>query len=145
MASAGKVSPITRGVWDSTASYTRLDIVTNSQNTKSYICKKDNTNTPLENTEFWQVLVNIGDASGIEYDNTTSGMTATNVKEALDELASKEIELDDAMSDTSENAVKNKAIKKYVDDNKNIITDDVTKLKWRLGIENGNMYYEEVE
>lgn len=154
MASAGKVSPIAKGVWNSAVSYTRLDIVTNTTNTKAYIARKDNINTSLDNTEYWQVLVDVIDsadkvnynnatsgltatkvqaaidevagkikdfkttAKNTTYDNTASGLTAADVQDALDELAGKEIDIDTAMSDTSTNAVQNKVIKKYVDDNK---------------------------
>lgn len=88
MASAGKVSPITRGVYNSSASYTRLDVVTNTQNSVAYIAKKDSINIPLDNTEYWQVLLDLAKtASEVDYDNSTSELTAENVQDAIDELA----------------------------------------------------------
>ena len=55
----GKVVPIPQGNWDSTKSYTKLDIVYN--NGKSYIARKNvPATTPLpegtNNTEFWQII-----------------------------------------------------------------------------------------
>lgn len=89
MASAGKVSPITRGNWSGTESYTRLDIV--SSGGSSYIARKDNINVPVSNTEFWQLLAQggVSSADNISYDNTTSGLEAANVQSAIDEVVEK--------------------------------------------------------
>lgn len=143
MASAGKVSPITKGKWTSLESYTRLDIVTNETETKSYIAKKDSINVPLENTEYWQPFVDlVGNANDVSYDNTTSGMTATTVQDAIDELADRKIDIDDTMSDTSTNVVQNKVIKKYADDidnkysqlsNPNLLLDSDFRVNQRQG------------
>lgn len=127
MASAGKVSPVVIGAWNSAVSYTRLDIVSNATNTRSYIARKDSINVPLENTEYWQILADVADeATKVSYDNTTSGMTAKTVQEAIDELSAKEIETDPAMSGTSTNPVQNKVIKEYVDTADRVIKKQIT-------------------
>lgn len=89
MASAGKVSPITRGNWSGTESYTRLDIV--SSGGSSYIAKKDSVNVPVSNTEYWQLMAQggVSSADNISYDNATSGLTGTNVQSAIDEMVEK--------------------------------------------------------
>lgn len=89
MASAGKVSPITRGNWSGSESYTRLDIV--SSGGSSYIAKKDSVNVPVSNTEYWQLMAQggISSADRVSYDNTASGLTADNVQGAIDEVVDK--------------------------------------------------------
>ena len=88
-ASAGRVLLIPKGDWNANTTYTGLDWV--RHNGAAWICK--NTCTGIEPTEAnadnWQMMARDGD-----------GVTA-----------------DTAMSDTSTNAVQNKVVKSYVDNN----------------------------
>lgn len=58
----------------------------------------------------------VSSAADIEYDNTTSGITAENVQGALDELASKEVTVDSALSSDSTNPVQNKVVYSALED-----------------------------
>lgn len=89
MASAGIVSPVTKGNWSASESYNRLNIVTYGGS--SYIARKDNINVPVSNTEYWQLSAQggVSKADNISYDNTTSGLEATNVQSAIDEVVDK--------------------------------------------------------
>lgn len=72
--SAGRVSPVAAGIWNSTSSYTRLDVVTVSGGSKSYIAKKDvPVGTSLSNTEYWQCII----------DNSEAIQAAANTKSEL--------------------------------------------------------------
>ena len=88
-ASAGRVLLIPKGDWNANTTYTGLDWV--RHNGAAWVCKNTCTNIEptLENTNNWQMMARDGD-----------GVTA-----------------DTAMSDTSTNAVQNKVIKSYVDNN----------------------------
>ena len=88
-ASAGRVLLIPKGDWNANTTYTGLDMV--RHNGATWVCKNTCTNIePTEaNTDNWQMMSRDGD-----------GVTA-----------------DTAMSSTSTNAVQNKVIKSYVDNN----------------------------
>ena len=88
-ASAGRVLLIPKGDWNANTTYTGLDWV--RHNGAAWVCKNTCTNIEptLENADNWQMMARDGD-----------GVTA-----------------DTAMSDTSTNAVQNKVIKSYVDNN----------------------------
>jgi len=54
----GKVTPTCEGVHDINKEYSRLSIVTNTDNTKSYISKKDvPINIAITDEEYWQLLI----------------------------------------------------------------------------------------
>ena len=88
-ASAGRVLLIPKGDWNAEATYTGLDWV--RHNGAAWVCKNTCTNVEPteENSNNWQIMARDGD-----------GVTA-----------------DTAMSDTSTNAVQNKVVKSYVDNN----------------------------
>lgn len=85
--SVGAVAMIPKGEYNSTTTYTRLNVV--SYRGALYTCKATCTGVNPDNTEYWQkTLESSGStAKGVSYDNSTSGLSATNVKGALDELA----------------------------------------------------------
>lgn len=78
----GKVAPTHKGVWSASTAYERLDIVSNTQQTASYIARK---NVPagksLANTEYWGLVLDVNDTL-----NTVKGATAT-LDERLTERA----------------------------------------------------------
>lgn len=104
--SAGRVLPIPKGAYVAGTTYQMLDVV--SYNGNGYVAKRQNTNvTPTDGAD-WMLLVQGGgvnsfngrngavtptsgdyDADQIDYDPTDSGLTATDVQEAIDELANR--------------------------------------------------------
>ena len=59
----GRVSPYPKGMWSSSKSYVRLDIVTSSDGCKGYIAKKDvPAGIQLSDSSYWQQIL---DVSGI--------------------------------------------------------------------------------
>ena len=86
-ASAGRVLLISKGDWNSSTTYTGLDMV--RHNGATWVCKNTCTNVePTEaNADNWQMMARDGDI----------------------------VTADTAMSDTSTNAVQNKVVKSYVD------------------------------
>lgn len=54
-------------------------------------------------------------AIGISYDNTISKLEAENIQAAIDELVASKLEVDDELSDISENPVQNKVVKDAID------------------------------
>ena len=97
-ASAGRVLLIPKGDWNAETTYTGLDWV--RHNGAAWVCKNTCTNVEPteENSDNWQIIARDGQSGSV-----------TNV--------------DAAMSDTSENPVQNKVIKKYVDDNTPEVSD----------------------
>lgn len=82
----GAINP--RGEYSALEEYTALDLV--SYNGSSYLCREGCTGIAPTNTTYWQVFAAGGaspDAEDVNYDNTTSQLTADNVQDALDELA----------------------------------------------------------
>ena len=74
------------GDWDNATAYNVLDVVW--YNGASWLAKLASTNqTPADGSAYWQKFVS-GSAAEISYDNTSSGLTADDVQEAVDELAS---------------------------------------------------------
>ena len=141
MAIAGRVAIVPKGDWISTVKYDKLDLVRFGKN--AYVAKKPSTNIEPTNTEYWMLSIEGGEggeggtgiAEELTYDNTGSGLTATNVQDAIDELASKPSipdnfedtvinivasempnYLDDALDTTSENGIKNKVVATAIDD-----------------------------
>ena len=88
-ASAGRVLLIPKGDWNANTTYTGLDWV--RHNGAAWVCKNTCTNIEptLENADNWQMMARDGDS----------------------------VTSDTAMSSTSTNAVQNKVIKSYVDNN----------------------------
>lgn len=86
MAIAGRVAIVPKGDWSADATYKRLDAVTHN-NTLYFAKKNVPAGTVTSNTEYWSRSI-VGSA----------------------------VIVDDTMSDTSENPVQNKVIKKYADD-----------------------------
>ena len=107
-ASAGRVLLIPKGDWNAEITYTGLDWV--RHNGAAWVCKNTCTNVePTEaNSDNWQIIARDGQSGSI-----------TNV--------------DAAMSDTSENPVQNKVIKKYVDDH----TPEVADMTGATATQNG--------
>lgn len=107
-ASAGRVLIIPKGNWNAEATYTGLDVV--RHNGASWICKNTCTNIePNEtNTDHWQMM-------------------------SMDGQSGTVINVDAEVSDTSENPVQNKVIKKYVDDH----TPEVDDMTGATATQNG--------
>ena len=104
-ASAGRVLLIPKGDWNAETTYTGLDWV--RHNEAAWVCK--NTCTGIEPTETnadnWQIMSRDGS----------------------------QITVDSEISDTSENPVQNKVIKKYVDDH----TPEVDDMTGATATQNG--------
>lgn len=96
-ASAGRVLLIPKGDWNADTTYTGLDWV--RHNGAAWVCKNTCTNIePTEaNSDNWQIIARDG----------------------------AQITVDTVVSDSSENPVQNKVIKKYVDDHSTEV-DDMT-------------------
>ena len=99
-ASAGRVLLIPKGDWNAETTYTGLDWV--RHNGAAWVCKNTCTNVEPteENSDNWQIIARDGQSGSV-------------------------INVDATMSDTSENPVQNKVIKKYVDDHTPEV-DDMT-------------------
>lgn len=97
-ASAGRVLLIPKGDWNAETTYTGLDWV--RHNGAAWVCKNTCTNVEPteENSDNWQIIARDGQSGSV-------------------------INVDAAMSDTSENPVQNKVIKKYVDEHTPEISD----------------------
>ena len=97
-ASAGRVLLIPKGDWNAETTYTGLDWV--RHNGAAWVCKNTCTNVEPteENSDNWQIIARDGQSGSV-------------------------INVDAAMSDTSENPVQNKVIKKYVDDHSTDVAD----------------------
>ena len=96
--SAGRVLLIPKGDWNAEATYTGLDWV--RHNGSAWVCKNTCTNVEPteENSDNWQIMARDGESGSV-------------------------ITVDATMSDTSENPVQNKVIKKYVDDHSADVSD----------------------
>ncbi len=106
--SAGRVLLIPKGDWNAEITYTGLDWV--RHNGAAWVCKNTCTNVePTEaNSDNWQIIARDGQSGSV-------------------------INVDVAMSDTSENPVQNKVIKKYVDDH----TPEVADMTGATATQNG--------
>ena len=96
--SAGRVLLIPKGDWNAETTYTGLDWV--RHNGAAWVCKNTCTNVEPteENSDNWQIIARDGQSGSV-------------------------INVDVVMSDTSENPVQNKVIKKYVDDHSTDVAD----------------------
>ena len=96
--SAGRVLLIPKGDWNAETTYTGLDWV--RHNGAAWVCKNTCTNIEPteENSDNWQIIARDGQSGSV-------------------------INVDASMSDTSENPVQNKVIKKYVDDHTPEVAD----------------------
>ena len=96
--SAGRVLLIPKGDWNAETTYTGLDWV--RHNGAAWVCKNTCTNVEPteENSDNWQIIARDGQSGSV-------------------------INVDATMSDTSENPVQNKVIKKYVDEHSTDISD----------------------
>lgn len=84
---AGRVLLLPKGAYNALTTYNPLDFVTYGAD--SYVCKQTSTGNAPTNTTYWQLLAKGStDADQIGYDNTASGLSATDVQAAVDELAS---------------------------------------------------------
>lgn len=56
----GRVSPVYQGIWSSTATYKRLDIVSNDDKTVAYIARQDvPAGAALTDTSYWSVVLDV--------------------------------------------------------------------------------------
>lgn len=88
----GRVKPIYKGAYAAGTTYTPLDFVT--YNGLTYFCILESTGNLPTNTTYWQMVVDGAAASAVTYDNGESGLAATNVQAAIDEVAAAETTLD---------------------------------------------------
>ena len=101
---AGRVSPVTRGLYSSSSTYERLDIVTDS-NGSSFMAKQSVTGiTPAEG-DYWQKL-----GEGVKVDGVTITKAADGTLSG-----STQIDIDSAISSSSNNPVKNSVISAALD------------------------------
>lgn len=90
---AGRVLLLPKGAYNALTTYNPLDFVTYGAD--SYVCKQTSTGNAPTNTTYWQLLAKGStDADQIGYDNTASGLSATDVQAAVDELASEKQDKD---------------------------------------------------
>lgn len=84
--SVGTVTPVPKGDYSPTATYNRLNWV--KYNGALYCCKANGVvGVSPENTEFWMKQLDTPtDADGVSYDNSASGLEATKVQGAIDEV-----------------------------------------------------------
>ena len=104
-ASAGRVLLMPKGTYDAETTYEMLDLVRYGKST--FVCKKTSTgNTPDSNqdTEYWQLIATSGDVSGVK------GNAEATYREGNVNLTFADLGIDSALSSTSDNAVKNKAV-----------------------------------
>jgi hypothetical protein len=80
----GRVKPIFRGPYSAGTAYTPLDFVT--YNGLTYFCILASTGNAPTNTTYWQMVVDGAAASAISYDHGVSGLAASNVQTAIDEV-----------------------------------------------------------
>lgn len=85
MAKAGRVAIRPRGTWDAATTYERLDFVKHKGG--AYTAKKDSLGVEPVDGEYWMLNMNVA-ADTIEFDNTESGLSATDIQSAINELAS---------------------------------------------------------
>ena len=106
--SAGRVLLIPKGDWNAETTYTGLDWV--RHNGAAWVCKNTCTNVEPteENSDNWQIIARDGQSGSA-------------------------INVDATMSDTSENPVQNKVIKKYVDEH----TPEVADMTGATATQNG--------
>ena len=106
-ASAGRVLLIPKGDWNAEITYTGLDWV--RHNGAAWVCKNTCTNIEPteENSDNWQIIARDGQSGSV-------------------------INVDAAMSDTSENPVQNKVIKKYVDERLEKISTNLDSMDKKL-------------
>ena len=134
----GAVNP--RGAYDSTADYNVLDLV--SYQCSSYLCRTACKNKVPTNTTYWQVFAAGGaspDAEDVNYDNTTSQLTADNVQDALDELAARPSgggAAEDVSYDNSDSRLAAENVQDAVDET----NDRITYLYSMTGGKNLNVY-----
>lgn len=118
-ASAGRVLLIPKGTYDAATTYEMLDLVRYGKST--FVCKKTSTgNTPDSNqdTEYWQLIATSGDVSGVK------GNAEATYREGNVNLTFADLGIDSALSSTSDNAVKNKAVYAALGTKQDILTFD---------------------
>lgn len=106
-----------RGPYGSSTLYFADDMV--SHNNALWVCVADNTigQTPSTSSAYWWRLLVIDD-SILTYDNTESGLEASTVQDAIDELAARavEIDIDDHLDSESTNPVENRVVYQAIQD-----------------------------
>lgn len=118
-ASAGRVLLIPKGTYDAATTYEMLDLVRYGKST--FVGKKTSTgNTPDSNqdTEYWQLIATSGDVSGVK------GNAEATYREGNVNLTFADLGIDSALSSTSDNAVKNKAVYAALGTKQDILTFD---------------------
>lgn len=87
MAIAGRVAIVPQNEYDIETVYKRLDMVRYGK--AVYVARKESVGIEPPNDEYWMLSMESGSDSAEEvtYDNTTSGLEATTVQSAIDEIA----------------------------------------------------------
>ena len=121
--SAGRVLLIPKGDWNAETTYTGLDWV--RHNGATWVCKNTCTNIEPteENSVNWQILARDGEAGtkitvDAEASDTSENPIQNKVIKKYVDEHSPNITVDSAMSDSSTNPIQNKVIKAYVDGKK---------------------------
>lgn len=89
MVAAGRVGMVYKGIYSESKNYSKLDAV--SYQNSIYIAKRDSTGILPTDTEYWILSITgqTGTAESVAYDGTESGLIASNVQAAIDELSRK--------------------------------------------------------
>ncbi len=89
MVAAGRVGMVYKGIYSESKNYSKLDAV--SYQNSIYIAKRDSTGILPTDTEYWILSITgqTGTAESVAYDGTESGLIASNVQAAIDELSQK--------------------------------------------------------
>ena len=116
--SAGRVLLIPKGDWNAETTYTGLDWV--RHNGGAWVCKNTCTNVEPteENSDNWQIIARDGQSGSVI--NVDTVMSDTSENPVQNKVIKKYVDdhstdVDTVMSDTSTNAVQNKVVKSYVD------------------------------
>src|SRR6478736_4665683 len=108
-----------RGEWENDQHYLPNDMVSDSVEHVIGVCKTEHqsnaTGTIRDDEVYWTFIADIGDtaaiAATVEYDNTASGTTATNLQDTTDELyASAELQESEIAANASQIAANTLAI-----------------------------------
>lgn len=87
-AKVGRVGYVYKGDYNNLTEYSRLNCVKYTDG-NIYVAKGNTVGNLPTNSTYWDLFVQgVNNASDLAYDNTVSGLTADDVQEAIDELAS---------------------------------------------------------
>ena len=84
-ASAGRVLLIPKGTYNAATTYNMLDVV--YYDGATYVCKQTSLGNLPTDTDYWQLMASSsGTAAQVSFDPTGTGLEATNVQDAVEEV-----------------------------------------------------------